>query len=426
MGIFEEKAKEMTLPKMVKIRQIFPRDHIESENVPAYVAAKLDEQKYKDTIRPGMSVCITAGSRGISNMDKVIRAVVDFVKAQGGKPFVIPAMGSHGGATAEGQREILRDYGITEETMGCPIVSSMETVHIGDTPDGKHVRIDKNAWEADAIVVVNRVKAHTEFRGPYESGLMKMITIGLGKQAGAESCHERGFKNMAYNVPLFANVTLSKANIIFGVALIENAFDETYDIVPMLGREIPEKESDLLKLAKSLMAKLFVEETDVLVVDQIGKNISGDGHDPNISGRYVADLPELVEGIKATNMVVLDLTDETHGNATGLGCADITTKRCIDKVDIEKANANCLTSTELRHAALPTYANDDRTAICIAVRTSRPKDKEHPTIVRIKNTLHVEYIWISESLLPLAVGNPNVEIVSEPEDFPFDENGNLF
>jgi len=426
MGIFEEKAKGITLPKMVKIKQIFPQEHIDSKDVQAFVTTKLNTQKFRDTLKPNWRVCITAGSRGIANLDKVISSVVDFVKSCDASPFIIPAMGSHGGATAEGQREILRDYGITEETMGCPIISSMETVHIGDTPDGQHVRIDKNAYEADAVIVVNRVKAHTDFRGPYESGLMKMITIGLGKQEGAESCHKRGFINMAHNVPQFANVTLSKINIVFGLALIENAYDETRDIIPLLGKEIPEKEPELLKLAKSLMPKLFIDETDVLVIDQIGKNISGNGQDPNITGRFVAKVPGLVGGINATQMVVLDLTDETHGNATGLGCADITTKRCIDKADIEKANANCLTSTELRGAALPPYALNDRAAICVALCTCRAVEQDNPRIVRIKNTLQIENIWISEALVPLVQNNSRVVIESGPEDFPFDEYGNLF
>ena len=426
MGIFEEKAKYITLPKMVRVKQIFPKEHIDSIDVPAFVTKKLNVPKFRDTVKPGWRVCITAGSRGISNMDKVIRSIADFVKSCDASPFIIPAMGSHGGATAEGQREILHDYGITEETMGCPIISSMETVHIGDTPDGQHVKIDKNAYEADAVIVVNRVKAHTDFRGPYESGLMKMITIGLGKQEGAESCHKQGFINMGKNVPMFANVTLSKINIVFGVALLENAYDETYDVIPILGKDIPESEPELLKKAKSLMATLYIKETDVLVVDQIGKNISGDGHDPNISGRFVAKLPELVEGIKSTQMVVLDLTDETHGNASGLGCADITTKRCVDKVDVEMGNANCITSTELGGAAIPAYALNDRTAICVAACSSRAKDPENPRIVRIKNTLQIDHIWISESLVPEVQSNPKVVIESEPEDFSFDENGNLF
>lgn len=270
-------VSDIQLPKMFRVRQHFPRPKIEVDKIPDIIASLLSEDKFSSQIKPGMRIAITAGSRGVANVALITKCIADFVKLKGASPFIVPAMGSHGGATAEGQREILAGYGIVEEYVGCPIVSSMEVKKIGQTEDGRDVFIDKNAAEADGIIISCRIKPHTAFRGPYESGIMKMMAIGLGKQHGAEVCHAEGFKNMAKNVPLFGQAILKYAPVLFAVATIENAFDETCKLIAINADEVAEKEPPLLKEAFTYMPRILVDECDVLVVDQIGKNFSGDG-----------------------------------------------------------------------------------------------------------------------------------------------------
>nr|MCR4707851.1 lactate racemase domain-containing protein [Clostridiales bacterium] len=274
------------VPKMFRVRQVFPRPRIASEEIPGIIDALLSEEKFASRVKPGMRIAITAGSRGIANNALTTKCIADFCKKRGAKPFVVPAMGSHGGATAEGQREVLESYGITEEYLGCPILSSMEVKKVGVNEEGFDVCIDKNAAEADGIILGCRIKPHTAFRGPYESGLMKMMAIGLGKQVGAQQCHEQGFKNMAKNVPMWGRTILKNAPILFGVPTIENAFDETCKIVAVAAEDIEAEEPVLLKEAFSYMPRIWVDSCDVLIVDHIGKNFSGDGMDPNITGTF--------------------------------------------------------------------------------------------------------------------------------------------
>lgn len=423
MGVVSELCKGFEIPKMIKIRQCFPRPKIEREDIHSVIFNKLEQEKFVNVIKPGMRVAITAGSRGISNIALIIHSLVEWVKSKGGDPFIVPAMGSHGGATAEGQLEVLHGYGITEEYLGCPILSSMETVHIGDTCEGHHVRIDKNAYEADGIIVAGRIKPHTGFRGPYESGIMKMMTIGLGKQEGAEVCHATGFGEMGHLVPLFGNVILEKANILMGFAIIENAYDETCVLEPLAVDEIPSREPELLNKARDLMPRILFDSVDVLVIDKIGKNFSGDGHDPNISGRFIT--PYATGGIESQRMVVLDLSDESHGNACGVGLADIITQRLKDKIDLEMTYPNVITSTVLKAANIPVTVDNDVDAIKLAIRTCTKGDRTNPKIVRIPNTLHIEHILISEALLEKAKENPNIVVEGVPEEMDFDANGNL-
>ena len=279
-------VKDTFVPKMFRVKQVFPRPKIEPEEIPGIIEELLSEEKFASRIKPGMRIAITAGSRGIANVALTTKCIADFVKSRGGQPFIVPAMGSHGGATAEGQREILEGYGITEDYVGCPIISSMEVKKIGVTEDGRDTFIDKNAAEADGIILGCRIKPHTAFRGPYESGMMKMMAIGLGKQHGAEVCHEQGFKNMAKNVPMFGKSIIKNAPILFAVPTIENAFDETCKITAVAAEDIEALEPGLLKEAFTYMPRILVDSCDVLVVDQIGKNFSGDGMDPNITGTF--------------------------------------------------------------------------------------------------------------------------------------------
>ncbi|MDF2524211.1 MAG: iron-sulfur cluster binding protein [Clostridiales bacterium] len=410
------------IPKMYKVRQKF--DDSKIHDIEGEVKRSLQRQGTLDRVRGGQSIAITAGSRGIANIDKIIKAVVDEVKRIGGDPFIVPAMGSHGGATAEGQSEVLKSLGISEETMGCMIRSSMETVQIGVSEYGKPVRIDKNALGADGIIVVGRLKPHTAFRGRYESGLVKMVTIGLGKQFGAEICHADSFKYMEQNVTSIAKVALENCKILFGVAIIENSFDETKTIKAVPADKFFEEEPALLEESKRNMPSIMFDEIDVLIVDEMGKNISGTGMDPNITGSF--STPYVSGGVKKQRVVVLDLTEESHGNGVGLGLADFSVQRLFDKVDLEKVYANSFTSTVLTGAKIPVILANDQLAIQAAIRTCNGIDYNNPRIVRIQNTLKLGEIYISESLLEVARKNPQMEVLEGPEILGFNEHGNLF
>ena len=412
------------VPKMFRVRQVFPRPRIASEEIPGIIDALLSEEKFASRVKPGMRIAITAGSRGIANNALTTKCIADFCKKRGAKPFVVPAMGSHGGATAEGQREVLESYGITEEYLGCPILSSMEVKKVGVNEEGFDVCIDKNAAEADGIILGCRIKPHTAFRGPYESGLMKMMAIGLGKQVGAQQCHEQGFKNMAKNVPMWGRTILKNAPILFGVPTIENAFDETCKIVAVAAEDIEAEEPVLLKEAFSYMPRIWVNSCDVLIVDHIGKNFSGDGMDPNITGTFCT--PYATGGIDAQRVAVLDLSPETHGNGIGLGYASATTQRVFDQLDLASMYPNAITCTVLGGVRIPIVMESDRECIQCCIQTCNEIDKTRPRLVRIPNSLHLEHIQLSEAYYEEAKANPNLEIESEPEDLPFDSEGNLW
>ena len=425
-SVVEQLCGTVALPKMVRVRQEFDHTHMEPAEIPNAVWAQLERDAVKQNIKPGMTIAITCGSRGIANIAIIVKAIVDYVKAQGANPFVFPAMGSHGGATPEGQLEVLRSYHVTEETMGCPIRATMETVYLGDTVEGSPVYQDKYAHEADGVILCGRIKAHTSFRGPYESGLLKMSVIGMGKQHGAESVHESGFQNMGRVMPQFARVVFDNTNIVAGVGIIENAYDQTYKIAALNAAEIWEQEPELLKEANRLLGRIWVDKADVLVVDKLGKNISGDGMDPNVSGRFVQ--PKYCSGgIQAEKCVVLDITDETHGNAQGIGLAEVTTRRLVNRMKLEMTYPTGVTNTFLHLMKIPMIMDNDREAIQLALMCCpEAEDHDHMKMIRIPNTAHIGVIEISEGMLPLVENNPNFEVLTEPYDLPFDENGNLF
>ncbi len=423
-SIVSDIIKDIKVPRFVKVKQKFPRPKIEPEKIPGLVRELMSQEEYAKKIQPGMNVCITAGSRGINNITTILRCIVDFCYERGAHPFIIPAMGSHGGATAEGQTEILTSLGITEETMGCPIRASMETVEIGVTEEGHHVRIDHFAAQADAIILCCRIKPHTCFRGPFESGVMKMMTIGLGKQAGASICHEAGFKHMAHLVPLFGRVIRDNAPIAFAIAMLENAYDETCKIVALQPEQFEEEEPKLLKEAFSRMPRIWFDECDVLVVDKIGKNISGDGMDPNITGTFCT--PYASGGIQSQRVCILGLTDETHGNGNGIGMAHAITKRLWNQLDLEISYPNAITATVLHCVRVPMIMANDKEAIQVCIRVCNEIDREQVRIVRIPDSLHIETIMISESMLEEARANPNLEVLGEPFELPFNQDGNLW
>ena len=375
-------------------------------------------------VKEGMSIAIPCGSRGVHNIYTILKTLVDYCKSKGAHPFIFPAMGSHGGSTAEGQLEVVNGFGITEESIGCPIKSSMEVVPVGQTEEGHTVFVDKYAAEADGILLVGRVKPHTAFSGPYESGLMKMMTIGMGKQHGAEVCHKAGFKHMAHMVPLFGNVILKNTKILYSLAILENPYGGTAYLKVLRREQIPEEEPKLLLRAKELMMELFIKKVDVLIVDRIGKNYSGDGSDPNVTGAFLT--PYAHGGIEAEKRVVLDLSDETHGNAMGVGVFDATTKRLIDRANFPLSYPNAITCTELKAAKIPIVMQSDKDCISVALKTANGMDEKHPRVIRIKNTMELTEILISEALIEEANAHPRMKVIGEPEYMKFDENGNLW
>ena len=413
--------QDTPIPRMALVRQVFARDGI--DDVAAVLREKLADERLRGRIRPGMRVALTGSSRQVNHMPLILRELADYVRSQGGEPFIIPAMGSHGGSTDEGQRAILEGLGITEEFCRCPIRSSMETVQVGHLPNGDEVRMDKYAHEADAVIVVGRIKAHTAFRGPYESGLIKMMAIGMGKRAGADSLHSAGFGEMGERLPLYAKVVFDNCHVIFGVAPIENEFDQTCRLEVIPAEEIFEKEPALLEYAKSRLPRILLPETDVLMVHEIGKNFSGSGMDPNVTGTFAT--PFASGGIRKQHTVVFDLSEATHGSFVGLGMADVTTKRAFEKLDTNATYFNMITSTVLQVGKIPMVMEDDKLALQAALRTLTQVDRNHIRMVYLKNTLSLETIMVSEALLDEVRARDDMEILEPPRELRFDETGTL-
>lgn len=421
MGIIQDLLQDIPLPKMVKVRQKFPAPEV--ADLDGTLRQELVKPGTCDRVKPGMRVAIAVGSRGVAEIQTITRITVEEIKKRGGIPFVVPAMGSHGGATAQGQQQVLAELGVTEANVGCPVVSSMDVVEVGRLANGLAVLIDKHAYEADGIVVINRVKSHTAFHGPCESGLAKMLAIGLGKQKGADSCHAYSFKHMAEHVIQMAKIKIETCKFLFGVATVENAYDHVAIIAAVPAEKMIEVDQQLLKEAKANMPRIMFDPMEVLVVDRIGKEISGDGMDPNITGRYPT--PWASGGPVVNKLVVLDLTEKTHGNANGMGAADFTTRKLVDKADWDYTYANALTSTVCEPIRIPMVLASDHEAIRAAVKTSFARELAQVRLVRIKDTLSLGEIWISESLLPEAQANPDIEVIGSPVEMKFDANGNL-
>ncbi|WP_134685034.1 nickel pincer cofactor-dependent isomerase, group 22 [Brevibacillus migulae] len=415
MGVIEALLHDIAIPHMVKVRQHFHAPEI--TNIPEAVRQALKEAEVLKRILPGDRVAIAVGSRGVAEIPTIAREVVRAVKAAGANPFIVPAMGSHGGATAAGQKEVLEALGVTEAFVEAPIHSSMEVVEVGRLENGLPIYTDQIAFQADKIIVINRIKPHTAFRGPVESGLLKMITIGLGKQKGAEAAHAYGFQYMAEHVVEMAKAVLQKAPIIFGLATIENAYDRPAHIVAIPAEQLIEREPSLLQEAKALMPRILFSPLDVLVVNEIGKDISGDGMDPNITGRFAT--PYATGGVEAARTVVLGLTEKTHGNANGIGLADITTRKVYEAIDWEKGYANALTSTVVNTVKLPMWLETGELAVKAAIKTCNAIDATAIRMVRIANTLHIRDIWISQSMLGEAHERTDIEVLSEPMPMNF-------
>ena len=414
----------MQLPRMVRVKQHFDVPVV--EDLPAAITGELDRIDAASIVGKGDSVAITGGSRGVANIDVAVKATVDYLKRIGAKPFVVPAMGSHGGATAEGQRAVLAHYGITEETMGAPIKATMDVVEIGRTEDDLPVFLDRYAFEADHIVPLNRIKAHTDFSGSIESGLMKIMAIGLGKQKGANMYHratvDYGFERVITTV---GSLMLATGKVAFGIGLIENAHEQTAKVAAMRSNELVRRERELLVESKTLMGRLPFDPLDVLIVDYMGKNISGTGMDTNIIGRMMQLLEPEPEKPAILRIFVRELTDASDGNATGIGLADFTTTRLVEKIDRHATYMNGITGLGPQKSRTPFYFDTDGEAIEVALNTIGLTPPEEAKVVRIESTLKLAEVDISEALVEAAKLRSDLEIIGELEPLAFDSDNNL-
>ena len=415
----------MPYPKMIKIKQKFSAIPA-IRNIEQMVRDQLSEPGLMSAVKPGDSVAITAGSRGVANIHIILKTVVEELKAIGASPFIIPAMGSHGKATAEGQIEVLEHYKVTEEIVGAPIKSSMETVQLGNCRDGFMVYMDKNAYEADHVVVVNRIKQHTDFCGKIESGLVKIIGIGLGKRDGAASYHgaslHYGFERVLRGV---AEIVLNTGKIAFGLGIIENQYDETAVISSVHGNTLVEEEERLQEKAKEMAAHLPFDELDVLIVDEIGKDISGAGMDTKIIGRLMHTGGEDLEKPKITRIFARDITPNSMGNAGGIGLADFTTTRLVNKMDREATYINFITAMGPQKVRIPVYYDTDREVLDAVFQTIGMVKPEESRTVRIKNTLELALVEVSEKFLDAVKERDDLEIAGKLKEMEFDSAGNL-
>ncbi|QIN84144.1 DUF2088 domain-containing protein [Rubrobacter tropicus] len=370
---------------------------------------------------PSGSVAVGVGSRGVGGIAEVVAALVGVLKERGAEPFVVPAMGSHGASTAEGQADVLRHLGVSEETAGCPVRATMESVKIGETPAGVEVFMDKNAYEADSVIVVNRIKPHTAFRGAVESGPTKMLAIGLGKQRGAHSIHSAGWHAIHETIPQAARVAVETGKVAFGLAVLENADEEPYRVAAIPADNLEEAEAPLLEEAKKKLLRLPFEDLDVLIVDEIGKNISGDGADPNVTGRYPTTAAS--GGPRIERVVFLGLTEETGGNANGLGAADVVTERLAGAMDRPSTYMNALTSTTPVPVKIPMVMPNERMALAAALTMCAGVSPAGARIVRVQNTLKLRRMWVSEALLEEVERDERLRVVQGPQEMRFDEGG---
>jgi hypothetical protein len=411
-------------PRMLPVRQKFDAPQVRD------VAAATREalEPLRGRISPGMSVALTAGSRGIHDKPEVLRATGAWLRSLGAEPFVVPAMGSHGGATAEGQVEMLRSLHVTEDSVDLPIRATMDTVELGRLPDGPVVHLDANAARADGIIAINRVKAHTDFQGEVESGLAKILAIGLGKQRGAEGIHRFGPRNLAVWVPRVARRILDSGAVLGGLAIVENAFDRAAGITLLKPDDIGGPgESRLLEQAKSLMAGIPFDDLDVAVVDVMGKDISGAGMDTNVIGRMMIRGSHEFERPRIANIAVLDVTDSSHGNAIGVGLADFIPFRILEKIDLRSAYVNAMTSGlgGPQRGQIPMAMPTDRSAVAAALLTCGRADLERARVVRVRSTLDLEHLLVSESLRELVEADDRLSVSGEPVQMAFGDDGRI-
>ena len=409
---------DFDIPKMIKVKQNF-EDH-KIEDVALAVKNEILKPEITQTIKAGASIAIGVGSRGVANIDIAVKSLVTSLKQLGAVPFIFPAMGSHGGGTVENQTALLAGYGVTEDKVGAEVRATMETVVPVVLDDGTKVHMDKFAYEADGVILINRVKPHTNFRGSIESGIVKMMTIGMGKINGASELHgSYPMSNFGTALPNAAKHLLEKINFLFGVGLVEDAYDHTAIVEAIPANQLFDKEANLQAMAKKLMGKICFDQIDVLVIDEIGKEISGGGCDPNITGNK--NEPGF-EKPAVSKLVLLDLTDKTKGNATGFAAADVITKKLFDKIDFPTTYANVVASSKLEGGKIPIPMSDGDQALRLALKTLNGIDPKNARIVRIKNTLKLAEIYVSEAMMNEVQDNAMLEPISSAEEMSFNDS----
>lgn len=412
-------------PRMCNVQQRFDSPRV--DDIPGTVEGQLQSLRLSQVVRPGQTVAITAGSRGIANLDVIIRQIAAHFLALGARPFIVPAMGSHGGGTVAGQVQLLAGYGITEAAMGVPIRATMDTVVVAHTNRGMPVHFDRFAAEADHVFVCNRVKPHTRFVGPIESGLHKMMLIGLGKHEGAKIYH-RGILDSSFPEILasVAERVLQVCRVVGGLAIIENCEDETALLEAVAPQDFATREPELLTLANSWLPRLPFPECDLLIVDRIGKNISGVGMDANVIGRKFHDHAGTDRDLaRCRRILVRALTEETHGNATGIGLAEFTTERCVRQIDPVITRINCITGLHPEAAMIPITLPTDAEAVDAALQTIGLVEPEQARIIQISDTLHLTRVRVSEACLDQVRSAPHLSLIGDPFEFPVDASGLL-
>ena len=415
----------MSYPKMIRVRQQFEAPDV--DDIAAAVRAEIKGLNLTGRVTPGQSVAVTVGSRGVANIALITKTIVEELKALQLEPFLVPAMGSHGAGIAENQRKIIEEYGVTEEYAGAPIRASMETVQVGTIEDGVPVYFDKHAYDADHVVVVGRIKPHTTFVGEIESGLHKMMLIGLGKHKGAELYH-RAIVQYSFDriVRAVAQTVIDQCGVLFGLGIVENQHDRTALVRAVAPEDFAEGEKELLILAKKWMPRLPFDRVDLLIIDEMGKNISGSGMDSNVIGRKFLDHRAAEKEFpKIMRICVRDLTEETHGNAAGLGMAEFTHKKLVDKLDLEMTYINVLTGGHPPSGAIPIYFDSDRKILDVALKSVGLVEPEDAKVVRIQNTLEVVEVLVSEVYGPEVNKRDDLNALGGPAEMEFDANGDL-
>ena len=415
MGETRTQAK---YPVMYRVKQRFAEEAI--LDIPAAIFAELDRIGLKEKIKPGMEIGVTCGSRGINHIALIIKTACDYIRLAGGQPFILPAMGSHGGATAEGQAHVCEKFGVTEDYVGCPIRSSMDVVQLPDTPEGIPVYVSKTAMEADGVLVINRVKPHTDFTAHNESGVVKMLSVGLGKQKGASAMHDNG---LGRAIPAAAKVILAHAPILAGLGVVENAKDETAIVRGILTEHFLEEDAALLKESYALVPKLPAKEMDILIVKEMGKQYSGTGMDTKVIGRMKILGEAEPESPRIKKIVTLRLSKDSYGNALGIGLADLTVKQLVDQIDYEAMYSNLITTTFLERGKVPVHLKTEEEAIAVAFRTLGNVEAAKAKVMVIENTLHIGTVLVSEALYEEI--KDQVDLVEGGLEMAFDAEGRL-
>ena len=424
MNFVVQGIDDVKIPKMVRVLEKYEDDRI--EDIRSHLVSRMEQTIQDKEWYKGKRIALTVGSRGIPDLQQMVRTICDALKGWGAEPFIIPAMGSHGGGTVEGNLEVLQGYGITEEAVGVPIRAGMDVVQIGELQDEAHTPVfcDKYAAEADGIVLFNKVKPHTDFKGYHESGLCKMMAIGIAKHKGCSWFHRQGFDTFGERIPLVAEEFLSKTNVVFGIGVVQNAYDEISEIEVFRKEDIPEGDHKLLEIARRRLPKLKFDNIDVLIIDRIGKDISGEGADPNVTGRGF--MPYFKDDFHCKKLFIRGLSELSHNNACGLGLADITTRACLNQVDWESTWINLTTNMMIDGGKIPMYQNNDYDALRLALRTCpRLNDYSKARIARIRDTLSLTEIEVSLPIIKDIENRPDIEIIGEPFDLEFDSSGNM-